>query len=204
MPPPRRPGPRPSRVATSRCSWTVHRCRPTQWSGVQQFTCDYRVQLERDQEFGNSEIIDQDYEVPSVNGSIDIKPRNATRPLSQGSCRSLARPTSWRSWVRSSRRSCRSTSSSTAPSRRLGPEDPVRAGCSAERPGLLGSRPAEDHRLDQLRVRGRRPEGLQGRSRLSEPPRLISFGWEWFPPPGRDQRSPWCRRVTAPGASSLR
>ena len=49
-----------------------------EWTGVQQFTCDWRVQLDRDLEFGNSEVVAQDYDVATVTGSIDLKPRNAT------------------------------------------------------------------------------------------------------------------------------
>lgn len=49
-----------------------------EWTGVQSFNLDYRVNLERDMEFGNSEIVNQDYEVPTVSGSVDLKPRSAT------------------------------------------------------------------------------------------------------------------------------
>lgn len=49
-----------------------------EWTGVQQFNLDYRVQLDRDLEFGNSEVVSQDYDVPTVTGSIDFKPRNAS------------------------------------------------------------------------------------------------------------------------------
>lgn len=48
------------------------------WTGVQSFSLDWKVNLERDLEFGNSEVVSQDYEVPDVTGSIDLKPRNAT------------------------------------------------------------------------------------------------------------------------------
>ncbi len=47
-----------------------------QWTGVQQVTTDWRVTLDRDEEFGNSEIVGQDYDVPEVNGTIDFKPRD--------------------------------------------------------------------------------------------------------------------------------
>jgi hypothetical protein len=47
------------------------------WTGVQSFNLDYRVQLDRDLEFGNSEVVSQDFEVPTVNGSIEFKPRDA-------------------------------------------------------------------------------------------------------------------------------
>lgn len=48
-----------------------------EWTGVQSFTCDYRVTLDRDLEFGNSEVVAQDYDVPAVTGAIDFKPRDA-------------------------------------------------------------------------------------------------------------------------------
>lgn len=48
-----------------------------QWSGVQQVTTEWRVTLDRDEEFGNSQIVGQDYDVPEVNGTIEFKPRNA-------------------------------------------------------------------------------------------------------------------------------
>ena len=47
-----------------------------EWTGVQSFNTDWRVQLDRDLEFGNSEVVAQDYDVPTVNGSIDLKPRD--------------------------------------------------------------------------------------------------------------------------------
>jgi hypothetical protein len=47
-----------------------------QWTGVQSFTADWRVTLDRDLEFGNSEVVSQDYDVPAVTGSIDFKPRD--------------------------------------------------------------------------------------------------------------------------------
>ena len=47
-----------------------------QWTGVQSFTADWRVTLDRDLEFGNSEVVSQDYDVPAVSGSIDFKPRD--------------------------------------------------------------------------------------------------------------------------------
>lgn len=48
------------------------------WTGVQQFTADWKVTLDRDLEFGNSEVVAQDYDVPDVTGSIDLKARSAT------------------------------------------------------------------------------------------------------------------------------
>jgi hypothetical protein len=46
------------------------------WNGVQSVQADYRVQLQRDEEFGNSNIVGQDYDVPEVSGSVTVKPRD--------------------------------------------------------------------------------------------------------------------------------
>lgn len=46
------------------------------WSSVQSVQVDYRVNLERDEEMGNSQIVDQDYDVPEVTGTVQIKPRD--------------------------------------------------------------------------------------------------------------------------------
>lgn len=46
------------------------------WTSVQSVQLDYRVQLQRDEEFGNSSIVSQDYDVPEVSGNISLKPRN--------------------------------------------------------------------------------------------------------------------------------
>lgn len=43
-------------------------------STVQAVNIDWRVQLDRDEEFGNPEVVASDYDVPSVTGSIEIKP----------------------------------------------------------------------------------------------------------------------------------
>ncbi len=46
------------------------------WTSVQSVQLDYRVQLQRDEEFGNSQIVTQDYDVPDVTGNVVLKPRN--------------------------------------------------------------------------------------------------------------------------------
>jgi hypothetical protein len=46
------------------------------WGSVQSVNMDWRVTLEKDEEFGNYYAIGQDFDVPEVNGSADIKPRN--------------------------------------------------------------------------------------------------------------------------------
>ena len=48
-----------------------------QWTGVQSFQADWKVNLDRDLEFGNSEVVAQDYDAPDVTGSIEFKPRSA-------------------------------------------------------------------------------------------------------------------------------
>lgn len=45
---------------------------------VQAVTVDWRVTLERDEEFGNYYSIGQDFDVPTVNGTVDIKPISPT------------------------------------------------------------------------------------------------------------------------------
>lgn len=46
------------------------------WSSIQSVNLDYRVNLERDEEMGSAQVVDQDYDVPEVSGTIQIKPRN--------------------------------------------------------------------------------------------------------------------------------
>lgn len=46
------------------------------WTSVQAVTADWRVTLERDEEFGNYFAVGQDFDVPEVNGSLDLKPRD--------------------------------------------------------------------------------------------------------------------------------
>lgn len=45
--------------------------------GVQAVNVDWRVQLQKDEEFGNYHAVAQDYDVPSVTGSIQVKPADA-------------------------------------------------------------------------------------------------------------------------------
>jgi hypothetical protein len=49
-----------------------------EWTGVQSVHRRLARHLDRDLEFGNSEVVSQDYDVPTVTGSIDFKPRDAT------------------------------------------------------------------------------------------------------------------------------
>jgi hypothetical protein len=46
------------------------------WNGVQSANIDYRVTLQRDEEFGNNNIVGSDYDVPETSGSITVKPRD--------------------------------------------------------------------------------------------------------------------------------
>lgn len=47
------------------------------WSSVQSVQVDWRVQLERDEELGNQQVVSQDFDVPEVSGQVVIRPRDA-------------------------------------------------------------------------------------------------------------------------------
>lgn len=47
------------------------------WSSVQSISVDWSVTLERDEEMGNQQVVAQDFDVPEVSGSVDIRPRDA-------------------------------------------------------------------------------------------------------------------------------
>lgn len=51
---------------------------PVSWSGVQSGTVDWRVSLERDEEFNNPNVVAQDFDIPEVSGSISLKPTDVT------------------------------------------------------------------------------------------------------------------------------
>lgn len=53
------------------------------WSSIQSINVDYRVTLDRDEEFGNAQIVSQDYDVPAVTGSIDLKPRDSAELITK-------------------------------------------------------------------------------------------------------------------------
>lgn len=53
------------------------------WSSVQSVSAEYRVQLDRDEEFDNYQVVGQDYDVPSVTGTVDIKPRDTAELLTR-------------------------------------------------------------------------------------------------------------------------
>jgi hypothetical protein len=48
------------------------------WTSVQSVQLDYKVTLQRDEEFGNSALVGQDFDVPDVTGNIGLKPRDYT------------------------------------------------------------------------------------------------------------------------------
>lgn len=48
------------------------------WGSVQDASVDFRVNLERDEEFGNYQVISQDFITPECTGSVTIKPKDYT------------------------------------------------------------------------------------------------------------------------------
>lgn len=48
----------------------------TRWTGVQSFDVSRKVNLDKDEEFGNPHYVSQDYDVAEVSGSIAVKPRD--------------------------------------------------------------------------------------------------------------------------------
>ncbi|QBQ74873.1 epimerase [Caudovirales GX15bay] len=46
------------------------------WSSVQSAEINHSVTLDKDMEFGNSEAVSQDHDVPEVSGSITVRPRD--------------------------------------------------------------------------------------------------------------------------------
>lgn len=48
----------------------------TRWTSVQSFEVTRSVTLDADEEFGNPQYVGQDYDVPEVNGSISVRPRD--------------------------------------------------------------------------------------------------------------------------------
>ena len=42
---------------------------------------EQRLDLQRDEELGNSQVVAQDYDVPAVTGTIELKPRDVTELL---------------------------------------------------------------------------------------------------------------------------
>lgn len=55
----------------------------TDWLGVQSANVDWSVSLERDEEFGNPQVVAQDFDTPDVTGSITMKAATATALFTQ-------------------------------------------------------------------------------------------------------------------------
>ncbi len=55
----------------------------TDWLGVQSGSIDWSVSLERDEEFGNSQVVSQDFDTPDVSGSITMKAADVNALMSQ-------------------------------------------------------------------------------------------------------------------------
>jgi hypothetical protein len=53
------------------------------WLGVQSASIDWSVSLERDEEFGNSQIVAQDYDTPEVSGSVTMKASDVSALFAQ-------------------------------------------------------------------------------------------------------------------------
>lgn len=53
------------------------------WSSVQNVNVDWRVQLDRDEELGNQQVVSQDFELPDCTGSVEIRPRNALEMITR-------------------------------------------------------------------------------------------------------------------------
>lgn len=53
------------------------------WLGVQSANIDWSVSLERDEEFGNSQIVGQDFDTPDVSGSVTMKPSDVDALFAQ-------------------------------------------------------------------------------------------------------------------------
>lgn len=56
---------------------------PYKWTNVQSASVEWRVQLDRDEEFGNQFVINQDFDVPQVSGTIEIKPQDPTEIMTK-------------------------------------------------------------------------------------------------------------------------
>jgi hypothetical protein len=55
----------------------------TDWLGVQSANVDWRVTLERDEEFNNPQVVATDFDVPEVSGSVTMKPANVDALFTQ-------------------------------------------------------------------------------------------------------------------------
>jgi len=55
----------------------------TDWLGVQSANIDWSVSLERDEEFGNPNVVSQDFDTPETTGSITMKPQDVSALMAQ-------------------------------------------------------------------------------------------------------------------------
>jgi len=55
----------------------------TTWVGVQAAAVNWRVTLDRDEEFGNPQVVAQDFDVPEVDGSVTMKASTVNALVSQ-------------------------------------------------------------------------------------------------------------------------
>jgi hypothetical protein len=55
----------------------------TSWLGVQSASIEWRATLERDEEFNNSNVVDQDFDTPEVSGTITMKAATAADMFDQ-------------------------------------------------------------------------------------------------------------------------
>ena len=51
------------------------------WGSVQSVSADYRVTLEKDEEFGNYYAVSNDFDTPAVTGSVDVKPTDPAQMM---------------------------------------------------------------------------------------------------------------------------
>ena len=51
------------------------------WISVQAVTADWKVTLDKNEEFGNTQVVSQDFDVPAVSGTIQIRPRNVAEMI---------------------------------------------------------------------------------------------------------------------------
>lgn len=53
------------------------------WSSIQAVTAEQRLTLQKDEEFGNSQVVSQDFDTPVVSGTVEIKPRDTAELLTR-------------------------------------------------------------------------------------------------------------------------
>lgn len=53
------------------------------WSSVQSVNVEWRATLEKDEELGNQQAVSQDFDIPEVTGTVELKPRDAAELLTR-------------------------------------------------------------------------------------------------------------------------